>query len=85
VIGGFGTDMLFGDAGADLLAGGQGSDQVNGGPGEDVLIGDIPDPENGLPPTPDPTPNLDRCNGAAGPDTSFLCEANVAVESIDPP
>ena len=76
--------MLSGGPGGDLLAGGQGSDALNGGPGDDLLIGDIPDPENGVPPTPDPNPNFDRCLGAAGADTAFLCEGTAAVETVDP-
>lgn len=50
-----------------------------------MLIGDIPGmSDTGLPPTPDPGPNTDTCVGASEADASFLCEINVAVESIEP-
>jgi Ca2+-binding RTX toxin-like protein len=83
VIGGFGVDNIDGGAGADNLHGGQGSDAVKGGGGNDTLNGDIPNNPEELQPTEDPNPNVDRCLGQGGFDTSYFCESNADVENVE--
>lgn len=86
VIGGTsGDDTLTGTAGDghDTVFGGLGSDYIVGGNGNDTLVGDLPGAgENPFPPSTDGSPHTDRCVGSAGTDTSFLCEVNASVESV---